>query len=236
MFFSRGFAAFFGSSPPEAKMLSWVAAWAGVVPPRAMASSSLAVPTTPLGPNASKNPAWADTPGWPAGCPKYAAWAEHQMEQLRAQLTAQLKLFAQLKSDSERLQRDANFYYRTGSTKQLAVSCDPSQSQPGNVSSANAPPVQPTNASSQPSSRVSVPTHTVSSDCPTPHLPPGSHCILIVAEAPDNVEMGMANRMHRMADALVSIGVRRCRHWHHRHLHCTMWGWGGAATCLCALT
>eukprot|EP00964_Phaeocystis_antarctica_P079004 scaffold49167_cov71-Phaeocystis_antarctica.AAC.5 len=51
---------------------------------------------------------------------------------------------------------------------------------------------------------------TTASDCPpTPRLPSGSHCILVVAEAPEdgNPEMGMANRMHRMADALVSIGV-----------------------------
>ena len=48
---------------------------------------------------------------------------------------------------------------------------------------------------------------TASDTCPAPELPSGSYCVLFVPEAPDKIEMGMANRMHRMADALVSVGM-----------------------------
>ena len=235
-------------------MLAWLSIGRlGTVPPWELPPDSLtpplppasrAAPVTPVGTgNATKNAEWADTPGWPAGCPKYAAWAQHEIEQLQAKLKTQLQAYAQLKNETDRLQSDASTYYRTGSTKQMAITCDCAQCQSGPPLSVDAPPAPPMAARKTPVSafeppksapeppkgapepprsapepprkEASVPKHATSSECPpTPRLPPGSHCILIVAEAPDDVEMGMANRMHRMADALVSIGVRHCRHKH----------------------
>jgi len=78
---------------------------------------------------------------------------------------------------------------------------EPPRSAPGKAGASSAPARSGPTASSAPAP----------SDCPdpTPRLPSGSHAILVVAEAPEDgsPEMGMANRMHRMADALVSIGV-----------------------------
>lgn len=78
---------------------------------------------------------------------------------------------------------------------------EPPMSAPGKAGASSSPA-----RSSATASAAAAP-----SDCPdpTPRLPSGSHAILVVAEAPEDgsPEMGMANRMHRMADALVSIGV-----------------------------
>ena len=248
--------------PPRFSMLTWLACGSqgAVPPPWEVPPASLAAPL----PSASLTSPETPSGGNPASCPKYAAWAQHEIEQLHAQLQAQRKEYAQLLNETARLQSDASEYYRTGATKQM-LTCDCAQCQSGPPSKPNpnqglepalegldappwsapeqkmgapahpksAPEKMATNPNKAPEKPASAPeppksapgkagtstspvhaTPTSSTptpaDCPpAPRLPSGSHCILVVAEAPEdgNPEMGMANRMHRMADALVSIGV-----------------------------
>ena len=131
----------------------------------------------------------------------------HELKEKNQRLKNELRLVKQMHSEcvESRSSQSGPPESKDKTPKVSSEEVKPPQDKTPDVSSE---PLQKENRPSVPEDEGSPSVQSGSaSTCPTPDLPAGSAAVLFVPDAPDTIEMGMATRMHRMANAMVSVGL-----------------------------